>query len=60
MGLAFGTLFNLISKQLITLEEADKILASTGPRAKLLRVKAKIVNMLQGNKNKIIKSAKYE
>ncbi|QEU58636.1 Gpi16 [Kluyveromyces lactis] len=60
MGLAFGTLFNLISKQLITLEEADKILASTGPRAKLLRVKAKIVSMLQGNKNKIIKSAKNE
>lgn len=60
MGLAFGTLFNLISKQLLTLEEADRILASTSPKAKLLRLKGKIIGLLKRNNTKPAKIAKSE
>ena len=52
MGLAFGTLFNLLSKQLLTLEEADKILANSGIKVKLAKVRARVLDVLKKKTSK--------
>lgn len=43
MGLIFGTLFNMLVKRLVTLEEADKVQAISGPKYKLLQLKQRIL-----------------
>lgn len=52
MGLAFGTLFNLLSKQLLTVEEADKILANSGIKVKLAKVRARVLDVLKKKTSK--------
>ncbi|EDO16035.1 hypothetical protein Kpol_1067p7 [Vanderwaltozyma polyspora DSM 70294] len=44
MGLIFGTLFNLLVKRLLTIEEADRIKATSGPKYKLRKLKEKLLS----------------
>jgi phosphatidylinositol glycan class T len=54
MALAFGTIFNLLSKRLVTEEEAELVLSETGLKARLEKIKHKLINRLNLLKNKII------
>lgn len=47
MALAFGTLFNLLVKRIVTEEDAELIIAETGPKAILENVKVKIKSSLR-------------
>ncbi|CCH45141.1 GPI transamidase component [Wickerhamomyces ciferrii] len=42
MALAFGTLFNLLVKRLVTEEEADLVIEVSGPKAAIQKLKSKI------------------
>ncbi|CCK70023.1 GPI-anchor transamidase subunit GPI16 KNAG_0D02740 [Huiozyma naganishii CBS 8797] len=46
MGLIFGMIFNLLVKRVVTVEEADKVLAERTIKAKLLRLKQKILSRI--------------
>lgn len=46
MGLIFGTLYNLLTKKMVTLEEAEKVLATRTIKYKLLMVKNRILSRL--------------
>ncbi|GMM57067.1 GPI-anchor transamidase subunit [Maudiozyma humilis] len=46
MGLIFGTLYNLLTKKMVTLEEAEKVLATRTIKYKLLMVKNRILSKL--------------
>ena len=57
MGLAFGTLFNLMVKKLVTIEEADRHAASRpGLKGKL----ANLLKLLTSRKPKVDKEKKQQ
>lgn len=47
MALAFGTLFNLLVKRLVTEEEAELIIEETGPKAHIQKIKLKVASFLK-------------
>ncbi|AMD21195.1 HEL085Cp [Eremothecium sinecaudum] len=53
MGLVFGTLFNMLVKKIITVQEADEIIARNGPRANLRKLKQKLLNFRKSNTHKV-------
>ena len=46
MGLIFGTLYNLLTKKMVTMEEAEKVLATRTIKYKLLMVKNRVLSKL--------------
>lgn len=54
MGLAFGTLFNLMIKKLVTKEEADKIIATSRKNVLILKLKKFKNLILKKKQNKSI------
>lgn len=59
MALAFGTLFNLLVKRLVTEEEAELIIEETGPKAHIQRIKLKLASFLK-KKSNISKTSSVE
>lgn len=49
MGLAFGTLFNLIVKRLVPVNEADLIAQNSGPKFVVRRLKNRLRNLIVRN-----------
>ncbi|SMN22724.1 similar to Saccharomyces cerevisiae YHR188C GPI16 Transmembrane protein subunit of the glycosylphosphatidylinositol transamidase complex that adds GPIs to newly synthesized proteins [Maudiozyma saulgeensis] len=46
MGLIFGTLYNLITKRMVTMDEAEKILATRSIKYKVMMLKQRILSKL--------------
>ncbi|CCE61613.1 hypothetical protein TPHA_0A05390 [Tetrapisispora phaffii CBS 4417] len=51
MGLIFGTVFNLLVKRVLTLEDAERIRAVSGPKYKLKKLKERLLSRFGTNKN---------
>ncbi|AET39873.1 GPI-anchor transamidase subunit GPI16 Ecym_5085 [Eremothecium cymbalariae DBVPG len=52
MGFIFGTLFNMLVKRVVTVQEADKAMTATGLRGRFLVIKEKLVKMFKRPKPK--------
>lgn len=47
MALSFGTIFNLLVKRTVTEEEAELIISETGPKAKIQKIKERLISRFQ-------------